>query len=429
MSRINKEKLGLIWNIDESTYKGWRKGIIRTLKFLIIIIESFTKDNLLNYASALTYSSMMAAVPVLAIVFAVARGFGFGELVENNLRESISLNNDITEHLLTFIDSYLRNTHNGIFLGVGLVMLLYIVVSLTSNIEIAFNSIWHVDNSRNVYRRFTDYISVFFLLPIAIIVSSGISLFLVTVKSFLPEYQFFDTTIQWLVNLTPSLLLTIALILLYKLMPNTQVKLRHVVLPSFLAAVIFQTVQFFYIHYQFKLSSYNAIYGSFAAIPFFMLWLQISWTICLIGARMCYASQNMEDYVFERSSQNLSRRYRDAICLLLMSRICKRFAAGNTPFTIATLAQNTQLPQSLVRLLLEELVQMKLLVSFNNERGTQTHYLPAMDISHMTIEKVLNHIDSMGVESLSRTWQLKTREWNMLRKLRNAHSDALLVDI
>lgn len=427
--RLNKEKLELIWNIDESTYKGGRKWMIRILKFLIIIVESFTKDNLINYASALTYSSMMAAVPVLAIVFAVARGFGFGELVENNLRESIRLNNDITEHLLAFIDSYLQNTHSGIFLGVGLVMLLYIVVSLTSNIEIAFNSIWHVDNSRNVYRRFTDYVSVFFLLPIAIIISSGISLFLVTFRSFLPDYQLVNNTIQFLVQLTPGLLLTTALILLYKLMPNTQVKFRHVILPSILAAAIFQTVQFFYLHYQIKLSNYNAIYGSFAAIPLFMLWLQISWTICLIGARMCYASQNMEDYVFERSSQNLSRRYRDAISLLLMSRICKRFAAGSIPFTIATLAQNTRLPQSLVKLLLEELVQMKLLVSFNNERGTQTHYLPAMDINHMTVEKVLDHIDSMGTESLSRTWQLRTEEWDTLRKLRNARSDARLIEL
>ena len=137
----------------------------------------------------------------------------------------------------------------------------------------------------------------------------------------------------------------------------------------------------------------------------------------------------MEDYVFERSSKKLSRRYRDAICLLLMSRICKRFAVGKSPFSANTLARDTQLPQSLVRLLLEELVQMKLLVSFHNERGTQTHYLPAMDISHMTIDKVLNHIDCMGTESLSRRWQLNTKEWDTLRKYRNAHRNALLVDI
>lgn len=426
---IKLDKLELIWNINETSLGKGRKWLYHILKFLIIIIESFTKGNLMNYASALTYSSMMAAVPVLAIVFAVARGFGFGELIEDNVRESLQMNPGITDHILEFIDSYLQNTHSGVFIGVGLIMLLYIIFSLTSNIEVAFNAIWHVGNSRNVYRRFTDYVSVFFLLPIAIIVSSGISLFLMTFKSILPDYQLVSNTIQWLLKITPSFLLTFALMLLYKLMPNTPVKFRHVIIPSILAAAIFQAVQYFYLLYQIKLSSYNAIYGSFAAIPFFMLWLQISWTICLVGARMCYASQNMEDYIFERSSQNLSRRYKDAICLLLMSRICKRFAAGNPPFTITTLARDTQLPQSLVRLLLDELVQMKLLVSFNNERGTQTHYLPAMDTSHMTIDKVLDHIDSMGSESLSRTWQLNTKEWDTLRKLRNAHRNALLVDI
>ncbi|MEE1235891.1 MAG: YihY/virulence factor BrkB family protein [Bacteroidaceae bacterium] len=426
---IKLDKLELIWNIDETSLSKGRRWLYRSLKFLIIIIESFTKDNLMNFASALTYSSMMAAVPVLAIVFAVARGFGFGELIEDNVRESLQMNPELTEHVLTFIDSYLQNTHSGVFIGVGLIMLLYIIISLTSNIEVAFNTIWHVGNSRNVYRRFTDYVSVFFLLPIAIIVSSGISLFLMTFKSILPDFQLVSHTIQSLLKITPSFLLTIALMLLYKLMPNTPVKFKYVIIPSILAAAVFQGVQIFYLHFQIKLSSYNAIYGSFAAIPFFMLWLQISWTICLIGARMCYAAQNMEDYVFERSSQHLSRRYRDAICLLLMSRICKRFAAGKSSFSANTLARDTQLPQSLVRLLLEELVQMKLLVSFHNERGTQTHYLPAMDISHMTIDKVLNHIDCMGTESLSRRWQLNTKEWDTLRKYRNAHRNALLVDI
>lgn len=426
---IRLDKLELIWNIDETTLTRGRRYVVRLFKFLLIIIESFTKNNLMNYASALTYSSMMAAVPVLAIVFAVARGFGFGELIEENVRTSLQMNPEISDHVLTFIDSYLQNTHSGVFIGVGLIMLLYIIVSLTSNIEVAFNNIWHVGNSRNVYRRFTDYVSVFFLLPIAIIISSGISLFLMTFKSILPDYQFVSSTIQWLLQITPSVLLVFALTLLYKLMPNTPVKFKHVIIPSILAATAFLAVQYIYLHYQIKLSSYNAIYGSFAAIPLFMLWLQISWTICLVGARMCYASQNMEDYVFERSSQSLSRRYRDSICLLLMSRICKRFAAGSTPFTVNTLARDTQLPQSLVRLLLEELVQMKLLVSFNNERGTQVHFLPAMDISHMTIDKVLNHIDSMGTESLSRTWQLKTKEWDSLRKLRKTHRNALLVDI
>lgn len=426
---IRLDKLELIWNIDETTLTRGRRYVVRLFKFLLIIIESFTKNNLMNYASALTYSSMMAAVPVLAIVFAVARGFGFGELIEENVRTSLQMNPEISDHVLTFIDSYLQNTHSGVFIGVGLIMLLYIIVSLTSNIEVAFNNIWHVGNSRNVYRRFTDYVSVFFLLPIAIIISSGISLFLMTFKSILPDYQFVSSTIQCLLQITPSVLLVFALTLLYKLMPNTPVKFKHVIIPSILAATAFLAVQYIYLHYQIKLSSYNAIYGSFAAIPLFMLWLQISWTICLVGARMCYASQNMEDYVFERSSQSLSRRYRDSICLLLMSRICKRFAAGSTPFTVNTLARDTQLPQSLVRLLLEELVQMKLLVSFNNERGTQVHFLPAMDISHMTIDKVLNHIDSMGTESLSRTWQLKTKEWDSLRKLRKTHRNALLVDI
>ena len=421
-----------IWNIDEATASRQRRWLLRMLKFGIIIVESFTKNNLMSFASALTYSSLMAAVPAIALVFAVARGFGFGNIIEDSIHQSFTVNPELAHYLMDFVNSYLLETQNGAFIGVGLAMLLYTIVNLTTNIETAFNAIWHVDTPRNVYRRFTDYVSVFLLLPIVIIFTSGISLFLMTFRNLLPDYEFVSSTLEWMMKLGPTVLLCFTFSLLYKLMPNTPVRWSAVLVPSILVGVLFQAVQYIYLHNQIRLSSYNAVYGSFAAIPLFMIWLHISWSICLVGARMCYANQNMQEYAFDRTSQHLSRRYRDSICLLLMSRICKRFSHGGTPFTSRTLAADTQLPQSLVNLLLDELVEARLLVSFNNDKGTQQHYMPAMDIRHLSVSKVVSHLESRGSECLSRTWQLRTSEWQTLRRLRSAQSstsDALLVDV
>jgi membrane protein len=160
-----------------------------------------------------------------------------------------------------------------------------------------------------------------------------------------------------------------------------------------------------------------------------MLWMHISWCICLIGGQMCYANQYLDSYAFERSSMELSRRYRDSLSLLLMCRICKRFASGSTSFTVRSLARDTHLPETIVHILLEELVSMQLLAEIHDERGTESHYLPAIDINRITVKMVMRRIDSHGAERLDRVWQLNTREWERLRYLRSHNEDAFLIDV
>jgi membrane protein len=245
----------------------------------------------------------------------------------------------------------------------------------------------------------------------------------------LPNYLYMSDTLGTIVQHSSAPITCIAFILLYKLMPNTYVKYKNVIMPGIIAGIIFTVVQYLYVHYQIKLSSYNAIYGSFAALPLFMLLLQISWSICLIGGQLCYANQCMDNYAFERQSFDLSRRFRDTVCLLLMSKICKRFANGDTAYSVRTLAKDTQLPETVVRSLLDELVSMKLLVETHNEADGASQYLPAIDIHRMTLKMVSKRIDSYGSEATSHTWRINTPEWEMLRSLRYNNRDILLIDV
>ena len=418
-----------IWSVGGQNLNRLERMGLDVLKRLVITWECVTKNRLLNYASALTYSSMLAAIPVLAIIFAIARGFGFDTIMETKLRNSLEGNPDIADTILYFVESYLQHTKGGVFIGIGLLFLLYTLLSLTSNIEEAFNTIWYVKRSRSISRQITDYIGIFLLLPFIIVITSGLSIFLATFTTLLPNTQFLSGTMSFVLHTSPIVIAIIIFTLLFKLMPNTRVKWRHTILPAILTGVSFMAVEWIYVHYQIKLSAYNAIYGSFAAIPLFMLWLQISWCICLFGAQLCYANQSLQTYAFERISDELSRRYRDTLMLLLMSRICKHFASGLKPFTAHRLAVDTHLPDTLVGILLGELTDMQLLVEMHTESGGEPRYLPAIDIHRITVGMVTRRIDSHGIENPSFVWQAGTPEWDSLRNLRNEGQDALLIDL
>ena len=399
------------------------------LKRLVITWECITKNHIMSYASALTYSSMLAAVPVLAIIFAIARGFGFDTIIETKLRSSLEGNPDIADTILYFVESYLQHTKGGVFIGIGLIFLLYTLLSLTANIEQVFNTIWYVNRSRTIYRQIIDYFSVFLLLPFVVVITSGLNIFLQTFSTLLPNTQLLSKTMSFFLHVSPVIFAILIFLLLFKLMPNTRVKWRHTVIPSILTGLVFMAVEWLYVHYQIKLSAYNAIYGSFAAIPLFMLWMQISWCICLFGAQLCYANQSLHTYAFERISDEMSRRYRDTLILLLMSRICKHFASGLKPFTAHRLAVDTHLPDSLVGIYLDELTRVQLLVEAHNEPGDEPYYLPAIDIHRITVGMVTRRIDSHGIENPSLVWQTGTPEWDALRSLRNENKDALLIDL
>lgn len=418
-----------IWSVNEKRLSRMERIGLMVLKRFVITWECITKNHIMNYASSLTYSSMLAAVPVLAIIFAIARGFGFDAIIETKLRSSFESNQDIADTILYFVESYLQHTKGGVFIGIGLIFLLYTLLSLTANIEQAFNTIWYVKRSRTIYRQIIDYIGIFILLPFVVVITSGLNIFLQTFSTLLPDTQLLSKTMSFVLHVSPIFFAVLIFMLLFKLMPNTQVKWRHTILPSILTGIVFMAVEWLYVHYQIKLSAYNAIYGSFAAIPLFMLWMQISWYICLFGAQLCYANQRLQTYAFERISDELSRRYRDTLILLLMNRICKHFASGLKPFTAHRLAVNTHLPDSLVGILLDELTRVGLLVEAHNEPGDEPYYLPAIDIHRITVGMVTRRIDSHGIENPSLVWQTGTPEWNALRSLRNENEDALLIDL
>ena len=266
------------------------KEVIRKV---YLTIRFFTEKRVMTQASALTYSTLLAIVPILAVVFAIARGFGYNKYIELWFRDSLDSQPQVAEVIIGFVNSYLVHTQSGIFLGIGLLFMLYTVLMLVNNIEETFNQIWQVDNARPIIRSLTNYLAMFFLFPIIIIVSTGISIFMATIEQKVDGIEVLGPAVNLLLDYSPYILLSLLFIWLYVYMPNTKVKLSCAIIPGILAGVAMQLLQLFYIYSQIWVTSYNAIYGSFAALPLFMLWLQMSWTICLFGAQLTYTNQNL----------------------------------------------------------------------------------------------------------------------------------------
>lgn len=386
-----------IWHVQPGDVSRWRYILYSLIKRLLLSIELFTEKRLVASASALTYSTLLAIVPVFAVVFAIARGFGYSKYIEVWFRDVLSSQPQVAETIIGFVNSYLVHTKSGIFLGIGLLLMLWTVIMLLSNAEQAFNNIWQVKKQRSLYRTITDYMAMFLLTPFIIVLSSGISIFMTTFIEHIDEYMVLKPMLKFLIAAMPYLLMSLVFILLYVFMPNTKVKLSYAIVPGVLAGVAMQGLQFLYIDSQIWVSSYNAIYGSFAALPLFMLWLQISWTICLFGAELCYASQNLEDFAFRASTENLSHRYRLMLCMLLMSHICKRFDKGERAYTALELKFVTNIPIRIIHDLLYELTKVRLIVEVtSDEKGEDSVFMPAESISHLSVGTLIDRLESEG---------------------------------
>ena len=361
-----------IWRIGPDEMSPVKYLLLEVLKKLLLAIRFFTAKRVMQKASALTYSMLLAIVPIMAVVFAIARGFGYNKYIEVWFRDAFQSQPQAADIIIGFVNSYLVHTQSGVFLGVGLVFMLYTVLMLVSNVEDAFNEIWQVKKPRSIFRTFTDYLAMFFLFPIIIVLTSGISIFMATVANSLPNFLLLGPFVRWLIDLSPYVLMSGMFIALYIFMPNTRVRLKSAVVPGILAGIAMQGLQIFYIHSQMFLSSYNAIYGSFAALPLFMLWVQISWTICLFGAELCYTNQNLDYYDYDANTGEISHRYKLLMSALLMSKICQRFANGQRAYSAYELRRLTNIPIRIVNDLLYELIDAKLLIEISGDEKGET---------------------------------------------------------
>ncbi len=364
----------------------------RFFEIIVDTVNGFIQDDCYSKASALTFYSLLSIVPVLAVLFGIAKGFGFEKALEFEINDRFPEQHDVVNKLIEFAYSMLNNVKGGVIAGIGIITLLWSVLGLLNNVETVLNSIWKTSIPRPYSRKISDYVATMIIGPIFLITSSSITVYISTriaeesQKNSLVEVV--GPFILFLINLFPFFLIWVLFILIYLFLPNTKVYFRSALIGGIVAGTAFQLWQWVYIKFQIGVSSYGAVYGSFAALPLFLIWMQISWLILLAGAELAFSIEN-DMFIPSRQMTPLSEK---AIGLLISYRSVEAFANGKPPLTDRIFAHELGLSLSQLHKVLDALRKEGILSSVLYEDKT-VGYQPSRSLELITMKAVCDAID------------------------------------
>jgi membrane protein len=393
-----------IWRLQAHKLPPRRSFWITQLRIVLLAVRRFNMDKCELRASALTFYSLLSIVPVVALAFAVAKGFGVEKILGDQLMAKMQGQEEVAERIIGFAHSFLENTKGGAIAGVGIVLLFWTVVKVLGNVEKSFNDIWGVKTARAMGRKFADYLSIMMICPVLLIIASSVTVLLTTqVSSMLERLSFLGylaDVLIWLLKILPYGVIWLVFTFIYVFMPNTKVELKSALWGGILAGTIYQLVQLAYITFQIGVSNYGAIYGSFAALPLFLVWLQLSWLIVLLGAEISFAHQNVGTYEFEQDCLGVSHSFKRMIALMITSLCVKHFLNAEKPLTAEDISRELEVPIRLVRSVLAELTEARLLSEVRLDQRDDVAYQPACDTQRLTVASVIDRLDQQGIATV-----------------------------
>lgn len=384
-----------VWNdVWSDTRDDWRIKLIKTLN---LSIKSFLDSDLQSRAAALTYRTILALVPALAILFAIGRGFGFQNLLQTQLFNYLPVQKDALDTVFGFVDSYLAHSSEGIFVGIGVAMLLWTMISLMNNIENSFNSIWGIKHGRSIWRKITDYTAMLLILPVLMICSSGLSIFVSSTLQNIFDFEFMSPIITFSLRCASFLFTWLFFTAMFILIPNTKVKFKNAFIAGIFTGTGFLILQWLFVSGQMSVSKYNAIYGSFSLLPLLLIWMQFTWVIILSGIAICYSSQSIYRFEFSNKINDISDDYRTKITLAIMCVITKHFDKGNKAITLDELTENYDFPPRIAIDIIEKLIDARLIVKvINDDAENEPGLQPALNINRLSVAHVLSVLKNNG---------------------------------
>ena len=396
-----------IWEIQLKNLSPIEAFSIKYLRIILLASRGFIRDNCQKTASVLTYYSLLNLVPVVAVAFAMAKGFGLEKLIEKQILQMAEKANwqaDITTQIISFSHKLLEQAKGGLIAGVGVVLLFWTVISILGKIEEALNEIWEVKKSRTLIRKFSDYITMMVLGPVLLIISSSATVLVASqVKVIVNKIALlgvFSKVIFLLLNLLPYVSIWVLLTMLYLIMPNTRIPLRSAILGGVAAGTIAQVVQWIYIKFQIGVASYGAIYGSFAALPLFLGMLQMSWMIVLFGAEIANANEHYETYGFHPDYSRMSVSSKKILMLRIFHLLTKKFSLGEKPLSAHQIAHALEIPARLVQQFLLELSDVGLVVETAKGIKGEVAFQPGRTIENITVKFALDEYEKYGTTKI-----------------------------
>ena len=393
-----------IWRIPTKKLPRRHSFLIKQLRVILLAVREFRGNQCQLNASALTFYTLISIVPIAAMAFGIAKGFGLDLVLEKQLLAKFPGQEETISQIIGFANNLLKDTHGGLIAGIGVIVLFWTVIKVLNSIESSFNDIWGVKKGRPFGRRVSDYLSIMLICPFFVIASSGVTVFIASQIQLIVEKLSFlgplGPVILLSLHILPYVMLWVLFTFIYIFMPNTKVNFLSGIIGGIVAGTIYQLVQVLYIQFQISAGSMNVIYGSFAAVPLFLIWLQLSWRIVLFGAEVSFAHQNVDTYEFEHDCLNVSYAFKRLLSLRIMCEAVKRFATGQPPLTAGQITDELDIPIRLVREILFELTEVGLLAELRDPSDKQSSFQPGRDIHQLTVQFVIDTLDKKGTDKV-----------------------------
>lgn len=389
-----------ILNIKNMKYSTTTSNIKKIFKLLLLTTENFHISHSSLWSSNLSFYAIFSFIPILAIVMSIAAYLGFKELIVNSLFTVLPINQEVYHYILSFTDAIINRNKEGVITLVAIASLVWAIIKIFSLIEYSFNAIWKVESSRNLFRKITDYTSIVILFPFAIIASN---LFSSIISKKLQELT---QNLSFLASLSLNILrfshiLTTCFLLavIYMLIPNIKVKFQYALLAGTFSGILIFLLQFGFFRFQRFLINYDAIYGSFAIIPVFLLWQRFFWSIILSGCHLSFISQNYYKYDYSLSPIKLSFYEKKLISLMIMYIFINNFEENKEKLSTNIIARKLQISINLTQNIINFLVKIGLLTKIDSE-DELNYYQPAFSTEDMDIKTITDKLENWGISNL-----------------------------
>ena len=372
--------------------------VIRLLRTLLFAARDFENRQGSLQASALTFYTLLSLVPLAAMAFGVAKGFGLEQLLEEELLRNFAAQQEVVQQVIAFARNMLDNTKGGLIAGIGVIVLFWSVIKVLGRIENNFNRIWAV-SSRPMARKLSDYLAIMLIAPMLLIMSGSVTVFIASqmraISSQVGMPGVLDPAVSLGLGFAPYILLWTLFTLLYLIMPNTRVQFGGALLAGILAGSAYQILQVSYIAFQINVASYNAIYGSFAALPLFLIWLQLSWHIVLFGAEIAHFFPQSDTVEAEPKWHARSMAQTRLLALAICHEIVQRFHRDEPNINEELIASEFDMSRSEAREMVDMLVHAHLLHRVQPEGDETPRLQPARDSANITVRDVIDALDNV----------------------------------
>jgi len=390
-----------VWEADLSRLPWWLSIPVRILRVFILMLRGIKDDELLYRASALTFITLVSIVPMLSIAMAVSKGLGYDEYVLGKIAEFGQTQPDNVQKMLSEIINLVESTN---FQGLGWIGVAFLILTATmvlNGLEKTLNRIWGIVHHRNMLRRIANYISLLFVVPIFIGVAGTLQGIAMSDK-IIPVSVLYN----FLIGYMPFISTCVGLALLYVMLPNTRVGWMPALISGLVGAAVWLIWQKAFINLQLSVVKYNAIYGTFASLPIFLIWLHTSWVIILLGAEVGFAVQYHNTLHLERGALDANVHVRELLALSIMADNARIFARGGPVFEKTRYADRHKVPIRLVNDILEVLVENGLLIEVADHEncyalGRSPESIPLRRIVGL-IRETGKGIDDFGLEDVER---------------------------